>query len=494
MLFWEVLQCNRRFRSFIVDTDRAHDFLILVLFYALEHRNDASKQGIVRMCVFVLQTLSMEPTFGARLNKPFRGQESLPPVMRIPNFGGSYADFLIISTYTLITTTNKIRLEAIYPALLAVLNNVAPHVTDLGSTASSKLMQLFALMSKSDFLFANESNHALLRSLLEVFNAILEHQYEKNPTFIYTMLRSQRHFQKLRDMVVTGAESALTSHAQRRKEAVDRSSFDTSLGDIRRPTHPPTTSSASPLNDTFTIGDDEDDADSPQATRWPRGSTATESSTRPPSLAESTEEAVPAQVGPMSEKARGKLPAGGSRHGSTASLASLALGLTIPSANFEPSSSWAQTWLLDLPMHTPLTILDHVPQQIPALDSSTPASIISAILATEAPMIESSAVRVHLFEWTPLSLGWYESLLWGLIFASEMDAAKGAPSVWKGTQVKLFRVQETLAQGPSLMSPRGAVDAVGRNLVERVGSLNLGGNGSAPVGRGGNGPGVVRDV
>lgn len=96
MLFWEVIQCNKRFRSFIVDTDRVHDFVILVLFYALQHKNDVAQQGIVRMCVFVLQTLSVEPTFGPRLNKPFRGQDSLPTSIRIPNFRGSYTDFLLI--------------------------------------------------------------------------------------------------------------------------------------------------------------------------------------------------------------------------------------------------------------------------------------------------------------------------------------------------------------------------------------------------------------
>ena len=96
MLFWEVLQCNKRFRSFIVDTDRVHDFVVLVLFYALHHKNDPAQQGIVRMCVFVLQTLSVEPTLGHRLNKPFRGQETLPTSIRIQNFRGSYSDFLVI--------------------------------------------------------------------------------------------------------------------------------------------------------------------------------------------------------------------------------------------------------------------------------------------------------------------------------------------------------------------------------------------------------------
>lgn len=99
MLFWEALQCNKRFRSFIIDTDRAHDFVVLVLFYAIDQRNDPSKQGLVRMCIFVLQTMSVEPHFGKSLNKSFEGQESLPASIRINNFHGTYADYLITVGY-----------------------------------------------------------------------------------------------------------------------------------------------------------------------------------------------------------------------------------------------------------------------------------------------------------------------------------------------------------------------------------------------------------
>ena len=95
MLFWETIQCNKRFRSFIVDTERGHDFIILILFYSLEYRLDPTKQGIVRMCVFVLQTLSVEDNFGTGLNKEFERQETLPASIRIDNFKGTYADFLI---------------------------------------------------------------------------------------------------------------------------------------------------------------------------------------------------------------------------------------------------------------------------------------------------------------------------------------------------------------------------------------------------------------
>ncbi len=95
MLFWETLQQNKRFRTFLIETDRALDFLVLLLFYALEHKTEPSQIGLVRMCVFILQPLSAEPKFCKSLTKRFEGHGALPASVRIPSFRGSYADFMI---------------------------------------------------------------------------------------------------------------------------------------------------------------------------------------------------------------------------------------------------------------------------------------------------------------------------------------------------------------------------------------------------------------
>jgi hypothetical protein len=110
---------------------------------------------------------------------------------------------------------------------------------------------------------------------------------------------------------------------------------------------------------------------------------------------------------------------------------------------------------------------------MPSTNSNDTAAALEIIHSTEVRGIEPSPIRVHLFEWSPLSLGWYESLLWGFVFAQEMLVAKGTAGVWNNTSIRLFKVQEAAAQAPSLMQPRGAVDAVGSNLVQRIGSLNL---------------------
>ncbi|KAF2455455.1 high-temperature-induced dauer-formation protein-domain-containing protein [Lineolata rhizophorae] len=515
MLFWEALQCNRRFRSFIIDTARAQDFTVLVLYYAIENKNDPSKQGLVRMCVFVLQTMSVEPNFGKSLNRKFDGQDSLPATIRIPNFDGNYADFVIISIYKLLTAS-KGKLDAIYPALLAIINNVAAHVQNLNRTSSSKLIQLFASMSSPSFLLANETNHSLLQSLLEAINAIIEHQYSANPYLIYSILRSRKRFQTLRDFTLESGQEEIERQMQMRKErasgAGDTSSLRStsrgnSLDSLRSPvsSRPPGLSDVPEETSAFAIGGDEEDSDleggggedngavqSTPLQPTPSQSTASASVSRTSSMA-STDDAVPTQLRGMSEKARGKMPAGYpsfSRQNSTTSLSSVNTATMASNGAFAPTAEWIETWLPELPLHTILTLIAELTPQVPAATGSSNGRN-SNIRAATVRGIEPSPIRVHLFEWTPLALGWYESLLWGRVFASELQASKAGASasagVWVGTRVRLFKVQETAAATPSLLAPRGAVDAVGSNLVQRIGGLGLRGGGGGGAGGGGGG-------
>ncbi|KAH9909981.1 high-temperature-induced dauer-formation protein-domain-containing protein [Xylariomycetidae sp. FL2044] len=491
MLFWEITQCNKRFRSFMIDTQRAHDFVILVLFYATDYKADASKQGVVRMCAFLLQTLSVEKNFGINLNRNFEGQDSLPPVIRIPGFRGTYADFLIQSIYNLITRSQS-KLTAVYPALLAVINNVAAYLEGISITTCSKLMQLFNSMSSPSFLLANDSNHDLLQSLLESMNAIIEHQYPRNPNFIYMILKNRKRFEALRSFTLESGQAELERRNRRRKEngqpvdPLDMSSRRSSVESLRSPTtaqpRTPTLSNVPEEDTTFAIGDDEDESDD-ENRATPAQSSPSENPSRASSVAD-VEDAVPTQLRGMSEKARGKMPAGVSafsRQNSTTSLASYSMSGQSMTGAFEPSSDWIESWLPELPLHTILTVIQQlavlINRQGLSTDSPSPATL-KAVREADLVGIDPSPVRVQSFEWTPLALGWYESLIWSFVFASEMQVSKGTVGIWNGTAIKLFKVQETAPEGPTLTSPRGAVDAVGSNIVSRIGSINLRG---APV-------------
>ncbi|EFR00905.1 hypothetical protein MGYG_03908 [Nannizzia gypsea CBS 118893] len=501
MLFWEMVQCNKRFRSFIVDSNRAHDFIIICIFYAIEYKTDPSKNGLVKMCIFLLQTLSVEPNFGKNLFRKFEAQDTLPPSIRLENFGGTYGDFLIISIHTLITTS-KGKLDAVYPALLAIINNVAAYAQRLSPACASKVLQLFVSMSAPSFLLANETNHLLLSSLLEFINTVIEHQFSKNAYLVYVILKSRRRFESLRAFTLESGQQEIEQQNQLRK-ATSSSSGDRThsrdddsheAGSGRRPlSHVPEEE-----DETFAIGDDDSDeeGDGDQSASQ-LTSPAAESFRSPP--ISPLDESVPLQLRGLSEKARGKMPAGQptfSRQNSMTSLSSYAPTGTANARGFTPTSSWIESWVPELPLHTILTIISSISHRIPAAALESSVSPEARTLITELPsfaaapqiraiLAEPSPIRVHMFEWSPLSLGWYESLLWGFVFASEMvvgSAASSTPGtvgVWNGTAIKLFRVQETAAQGPTLLAPKGAVDAVGSSLVQRIGSLNITGRNSS---------------
>lgn len=490
MLFWETIQCNKRFRAFIIDTDRSHDFVVLTLFYALEYKNDAAKQGVVRMCAFLLQTLSVEPNFGKHLNKRFAGQESLPAGIRINGFDGSYADFLLHSIYTLITTSQG-NLTAIYPALLAVINNIGPYIEGLGASGSTQLMHLFSLMSSPSFLLANDSNHTLLRSLLESINAIIEHKYKQNPNLVVAILKNKKRVESLRKFTLESGLEEIERRNRRRKDAAgssdaaDATSTRTSVDSLDGVRSPASQTQSEEVTDegAFAVGDDEDDSDDePQPT--PAQSTTSENVSQASSTA-NAEDAVPVQLRGMSEKARGKMPAGVrsfSRQNSTTSLGAYSAAGNSQGGRFEPSSHWIESWLPELPLHTLLTVIQQISSLLQREKSAQDPSrteLLQRVQDIELVGIEPSVVRVHSFEWSPLALGWYESMLWGVVFASEMQIAKGSLGIWNGTAIKLFRIQETSPAGPTLSSPRGAVDAVGSNIVSRIGQINLRGGSAA---------------
>lgn len=91
LLLWEALYTNRKYLHYVVESGRALDLLVLLIYYAKE----SHMEGIGRVCVFCLQTLSAEPGFGQMLNRPFDAHNTLPVNIQIKNFHGKYSDYFI---------------------------------------------------------------------------------------------------------------------------------------------------------------------------------------------------------------------------------------------------------------------------------------------------------------------------------------------------------------------------------------------------------------
>lgn len=356
-----------------------------------------------------------------------------------------------------------------------------------------------------------------------------------NTNLIYAILKSKKRFEALRAFTLESGQEEIERAARRRKEIL--SGNDENIGSparagssdsgFRSPQTRSSTLTDVPEEDsTFTIGADDSD-DETETELTPDPSSPSLHNSRTPSVTSEVDNSVPVQLRGMSERARGKMPVGQmafSRQNSTTSLNSHS-AVSRSGSSFCPPPQWVctlseelrcwltkriqiETWLPDLPLHTILSLIQAISPSLPSSassrnpsgspNSSTVRDFISAIPTfKEHPLLqpilyEPSPPLTHSFQWTPLSLGWYESLLWASIFTSEMvvgSRAKaagtaGAVGVWNGTHIRLFQVQQGDAEGPSLMRPMGAVDAVGNNIVQRIGSLGLGGkqpSGAGPV-------------
>ena len=308
-----------------------------------------------------------------------------------------------------------------------------------------------------------------------------------NRVFVQGIFKYRKRFEALRSFTLESGQEELERLSRRRKEqGVQEATSPTipsrnsSIDSMRSPTSARSTGLADvPEDGAFAIGEDDDSENETQETALtPVQSSPSEHNSRATSIS-STGEPLPPQLRGMSEKARGKMPAGQlsfSRQNSSTSLSQLTPTTSRP-GGFTPTPNWIDSWLPTLSLHTTLTLLSH-----PSPPSSLPESI------------DTNSARLQFFEWTSLSLGWYESLLWGFIFAAEMVVHNGAVGVWNGTHVRLFRVQHEQARGPSLMKPMGAVDAVGSRLVSGLGSLRIARSGTTDGNTERSPAAAVRDV
>jgi len=91
-LLWESLYSNKYFRAFICETGRQFELTVFLLFYILDPNKNV--EGVKRVSLLCVQTMSENPEYAISLNKQFEGHDNLPSFMQIKNFHGSYADYL----------------------------------------------------------------------------------------------------------------------------------------------------------------------------------------------------------------------------------------------------------------------------------------------------------------------------------------------------------------------------------------------------------------
>ncbi|KAM9748904.1 protein HID1 isoform 3-T3 [Dama dama] len=173
VLFWKLCDFNKKFLFFVLKSSDVLDILVPILYFLNDARADQSRVGLMHIGVFILLLLSGERNFGVRLNKPY----SVRVPMDIPVFTGTHADLLIVVFHKIITSGHQ-RLQPLFDCLLTIVVNVSPYLKSLSMVAANKLLHLLEAFSTTWFLFSAAQNHHLVFFLLEVFNNIIQYQFD----------------------------------------------------------------------------------------------------------------------------------------------------------------------------------------------------------------------------------------------------------------------------------------------------------------------------
>ncbi|KAI0684267.1 high-temperature-induced dauer-formation protein-domain-containing protein [Cytidiella melzeri] len=444
VFFWKMIELNKKFRSYLLDSERAMDILAYLFCYGIDIKDKPEQHGVCRVISYIVQSLSAENAFGIKLATPIKVQ--LPPKL---NFLGSAGDFLVNAVYTMIATTSG-SLNSLYPALVIALSNAAPFFKNLSINSSARLMQLFTAFANPSFLLSDEGHPRLLFFMLEVFNGMLSRNLAENPNVVYNVVRHHKAFEDLGTFTLArglreiqrvqiAKEERVKGANAKGKTVADNESEEPrdEKAKLAR------TESAASLELARHVSEQDD----LEAQRHPpvEEDARTGRPLMSPSL--SIDAALPeGQQGGPSEKARGKMRAGRSMSedmtGSLERLAASGVGRN----GFVPTQDWVSSWQQGLPLDVIMVVTSELYPKIQELQSSlsgpTANTAIVDLLRSanlEEHLPKPASLNARRFAWSDASIVWLTSLIWGEIYVRGM-----APlGIWNSTSVRLFYVKHT---------------------------------------------------
>uniref|UniRef100_A0A671XKZ2 HID1 domain containing n=1 Tax=Sparus aurata TaxID=8175 RepID=A0A671XKZ2_SPAAU len=420
ILFWKFCDFNKKFLFFVLKSSDVLDMLVPILFNLNDARADQSRVGLMHIGVFILLLLSGERNFGVRLNKPF----TLRVPMDIPVFTGTHADLLIVIFHKIVTSGHQ-RLHPLFDCLLTVIVNISPYLKSLSMVAANKLLHLLEAFSTPWFLFSSPQNHHLVFFLLEVFNNIIQYQFDGNCNLVYAIIRKRNVFHQLANLPSDMA-SIQKALQRKKKSGISRTnSIETVSMEGSRPAVPaePGTLKASleatPGIDKITekaqVSEDGTmvavpHSDSPQATAdcsAAAGGSDTESNS------ERDHEATRSRLSSVSS-----------------------------SAAWNPNPDWVLSWKVKLPLQTIMRLLQVLVPQVEKICIDKGLTDESEILkflqhGTLVGLLPvPHPILIRKYQANAGTAMWFRTYMWGVIYLRNVD-----PPIWYDTDIRLFEIQ-----------------------------------------------------
>ncbi|EDW31695.1 GL11258 [Drosophila persimilis] len=384
ILFWKICDYNKKFLYFVLKSSDVLDILIPILYHLNYSRADQSRVGLMHIGVFILLLLSGERNFGVRLNKAY----SATVPMDIPVFTGTHADLLITVFHKIIATGHQ-RLQPLFDCLLTILVNVSPYLKTLSMVASVKLLHLLEAFSTPWFLLSAPSNHHLVFFLLEIFNNIIQYQFDGNSNLVYTIIQPE----------------ILTA------QPAEPGTLKTSLLD---------TPAISQMTE--------------REQAHPNDKTQTEEST----------EIVPYDKSPVTTPTGGRKSTSPTNHQSRLSVAHRSSIRMVPGEGdrWAPTPEWIVSWRSKLPLQTIMRLLQVLVPQVEKICIDKGLTDESEILkflqhGTLVGLLPvPHPILIRKYQANAGTTAWFRTYIWGVIYLRNVE-----PAIWYDTEVKLFEIQ-----------------------------------------------------
>lgn len=446
VLFWKTCDINKKFMFYVLKSSDVLDVLVPILYFLNDARADQSRVGLMHIGVFILLLLSGERNFGVRLNKPY----SVRVPMDIPVFTGTHADFLIIVFHKIITTGHQ-RLQPLFDCLLTIIVNVSPYLKTLSMVASTKLLHLLEAFSTPWFLYASPTNHHLVFFLLEVFNNIIQYQFDGNCNLVYTIIRKRNVFHQLANLPTEHATiaKALSKRGKKFVQLTPESGKDlpTMEGAMPAMEAEPgtlkTTLAATPRLDRMTEKAAPDEGHSELTLKELATSTGN-INIQPPSEIQDPDS--PEHNKPKAKASRSvpNSPPGSPTGSETTAKPPLARTSSTSSSggSWVATPEWVQSWKQKLPLQTIMRMLQVLVPQVEKICIDKGLTDESEILkflqhGTLVGLLPvPHPILIRKYQANSGTTMWFRTYLWGVIYLRNVD-----PPIWYDTNVKLFEIQ-----------------------------------------------------
>ncbi|KAL1132342.1 hypothetical protein AAG570_010298 [Ranatra chinensis] len=422
VFFWKMCDYNKKFLYYVLKSSDVLEILVPILYHLNDSRADQSRVGLMHIGVFIILLLSGERNFGVRLNKPYTA--TIP--MDIPVFTGTHADLLITVFHKIITTGHQ-RLQPLFDCLLTILVNVSPYLKTLSMVASTKLLHLLEAFSTPWFLFSSPTNHHLVFFLLEIFNNIIQYQFDGNSNLVYTIIRKRQVFHSLASLPSDyGAiAKSLTKRGHKhlptgQTEHVETPSMEGSKPAL--PAEPGTLKATLPDTPGIEKMTGQESAHMSVDLDELTGQVTLNGSEPPPQQQSQTQH-------PKETPSQSNTPKSPSQNSNSA-------------GRWVPTSDWVNSWKGKLPLQTIMRLLQVLVPQVEKICIDKGLTDESEILkflqhGTLVGLLPvPHPILIRKYQANAGTTTWFRTYMWGVIYLRNVD-----PPIWYDTDVKLFEIQ-----------------------------------------------------